>query len=538
MRILYRAIARSVALVTLVSLPAVHGQCAAATGSCGPSITCASLGFPTYCCSQWGYCGTGAAYCGTCCQNGPCTSGPSPTSPPPPPPSPPSPSPPPPSPPSGFNYNANHGEDSRLVAYVGNWQACPTPSQYDAYTHLVIAFAVSYTWAPTKNNCDQQCAIASTVPICNNLNNQALVDTWRAAGKKVILSFGGAGMGGSWSGDQNNCWDYCFGKEEQLATNLVSIINNQKFDGIDIDYEYCYDINGSQAGRCPQRSASYTDLKAQTFLDSLTSKLRVKLDALQVTNGYNRGRYELTHAPMDSDLTPSTSKYFQILKARRADLDFLLPQFYNGVTKAHVDGFGGSGAGAMSAASLFSSLANDLFNMEPNKVVFGFCVSDCSATGSNANAAQAVKVMSDLKIYNNGQFSCNGGAFFWKPTTPKPTTAIPTAALPTAGSSNQPTANPTSTSLIISRDNRCGKSEIDARETCGPICASQNDCPSGTSCCTVIENFCGSILDGLTPIRSAIKASERHATECTELLWFTVYLNSSDGYRLMKYLYT
>jgi hypothetical protein len=100
----------------------------------------------------------------------------------------------------------------------------------------------------------------------------------------------------------------------------------------------------------------------------LTSKLRVKLDALQVTNGYNRGRYEVTHAPMDSDLTPSTSKYFQILKARRADLDFLLPQFYNGVTKAHVDGVGGTGAGAMSAASLFSSLANDMFNMEPNKV--------------------------------------------------------------------------------------------------------------------------------------------------------------------------
>jgi hypothetical protein len=32
------------------------------------------------------------------------------------------------------------------------------------------------------------------------MNDQALVDTWRAAGKKVILSFGGAGMGGSWSG--------------------------------------------------------------------------------------------------------------------------------------------------------------------------------------------------------------------------------------------------------------------------------------------------------------------------------------------------
>ena len=30
------------------------------------------------------------------------------------------------------------------------------------------------------------------------------VDSWRLAGKKVLLSFGGAGMGGSWSGDSNN----------------------------------------------------------------------------------------------------------------------------------------------------------------------------------------------------------------------------------------------------------------------------------------------------------------------------------------------
>jgi len=94
-------------------------------------------------------------------------------------------------PPTGINYNATHGEDSRLIAYVGNWQACPTASQVDAYSHIVIAFAVTYTYNSPKNNCDAQCNIASSVSICNNMNDQALVDTWRAAGKKVILSFGG-----------------------------------------------------------------------------------------------------------------------------------------------------------------------------------------------------------------------------------------------------------------------------------------------------------------------------------------------------------
>ena len=317
------------------------------------------------------YCGTSADYCGTCCQNGPCTSGPAPS------PSPPTVNPPPPTTPTppttGFNYNANHGEDSRLIAYVGNWQTCPTAQQVDAYSHIVIAFAVSYTWASAKNICDTTCTIASTVPICENVNNQALVDQWRAAGKKVIFSFGGAGMGGSWSGDPNNCWDYCFGKEEALSTSLVNIVNNQKFDGVDIDYEYCYDIAGKQSGRCPQRDPTlYTDAKAQTFLNTLTSKLRTKLDALQASNGYNRGRYIVTHAPMDSDLTPSTSAYFQILKSRRADLDFLMPQFYNGVTRPAVDGIAGAGSGAMSAAVMFSSLSIDLFASQPNKVSVNF----------------------------------------------------------------------------------------------------------------------------------------------------------------------
>jgi GH18 family chitinase len=228
---------------------------------------------------------------------------------------------------------------------------------------------MSYVWAEPKVRCDSQCSIQSSVPVCNNGVNQALVDQWRAAGKKIILSFGGASMGGSWEGDQNNCWDYCFGKEEALATSLVNIVKNQQFDGVDIDYEYCYDIAGKQSGRCQQRDPNlYSDAKAQTFLNTLTSKLRTKLDALQASNGYNRGRYIVTHAPMDSDLTPSSSAYFQILKSRNADLSFLMPQFYNGVTRPAIDGVAGSGSGAMSAVSIFSSLANDMFSSRPNKV--------------------------------------------------------------------------------------------------------------------------------------------------------------------------
>ena len=504
------------------------------------------------CCSQWGYCGTSQDYCGTCCQSncGPQS-----------PPSPPSPSPPNPNPPtntpppsSGFNYNADHGEDSRLIAYVGNWQACPTDKQIDAYSHIVIAFAVSYTWSAAKNSCDDQCKLPGSLPLCGNQARPDLIDKWRKMGKKVIMSFGGAGMGGSWSGDNNNCWDYCFGREDRLSNDLVNIVKDQNLDGIDIDYEYCYDVAGKQSGKCAQRSSLYSDEKAQLFLNSMTSLLRTKLDALQASNGYSRGRYEITHAPMDADLVPSNgydSKYFNILRDRRADLDFLMPQFFNGYVRAGVDGFDGKGAGSKKASTIYSSLANDLFDNEPSKVVFGHCISDCSGTSSNVNAIQAVQIHQQIKQFNNGEFECNGGAFFWvaehdaggawsdqvlsevsltagcsnsqttssTATTSTTTTTVTATATPTSFPTMvQPTAKPTAATpaptkaptevveLVIDRKNRCGPSELHARETCGNVCQSSLDCAAGEWCWGVHPNYCGSIPKRVyvNPIQSTV----------------------------------
>jgi len=568
--------------------PPPPSSCPAQNNACGPDTPCSN----GMCCSQWGYCGTSEAYCGECCQNNCDGQPPSPPSPSPPTPSPPT-SNPPPSP--GFNYDADHGEDSRLIAYVGNWQACPTDEQIDAYSHIVIAFAVSYTWSPGKNNCDATCQVPSSLPLCGNQARPDLIDKWRGMGKKVIVSFGGAGMGGSWSGDQNNCWDYCFGREDKLSTDLVSMIDDQNLDGVDIDYEYCYDVAGKQAGRCAQRSSLYTDEKAQLFLNSMTSLLRTKLDLLQSNNGYNRGRYEITHAPMDTDLVPSNghdSKYFDILHERRADLDFLMPQFYNGYTRAGLDGFDGTGSGSIKASTIYSSLANEMFDNEPNKVVFGHCISDCSGTGSNVNANQAVQIQQEIKDFNNGEFACNGGAFFWvathdiggawsdqvvsevslsagcsnsqttsstvtttttttvthapskaptSPPNPEPTTFMPTSeptsvpttspttveptavtpapsspptpepttSVPTSEPTSPPTAEPTvvtpaptksphstpqpTAELVVSRENRCGQSELQARETCGNVCVSSADCSAGEWCWGVHSNYCGSI---------------------------------------------
>ena len=175
------------------------------------------------CCSQWGWCGTTSDHCNI--------SNPTPT-----PPTPTTPTPPTPTTPTPDSNNLN---DNRMIAYLGNWQSCPSTASVAAYTHIVIAFAVSYTWSPGKNICSQTCEIA-TPPVCNNGPNTGLIQEWKNAGKKVLLSFGGAGMGGSWDGN-NDCWEYCFGRETQVVNRLTEIINEMGLDGVDIDYEYFYE---------------------------------------------------------------------------------------------------------------------------------------------------------------------------------------------------------------------------------------------------------------------------------------------------------
>jgi hypothetical protein len=243
----------------------------------------------------------------------------------------------------------------------------------------VIAFAVSYTWSPGQNNCNAQCEIA-TPPICNNAPNQALVQQWQDAGKKVLLSFGGAGMGGSWDG-VNTCWEDCYGKETQVVNRLVEIVNELGLDGVDLDFEY------------------YVTPQAVTFLNDLNIGLRAGLPSGS----------ELTHAPMDSDIIPGKPYYDDVLMETGHLLDFLMPQYYNGATRPVTDGINSSGAGQMSALSHYDTIVNNIYGGDPNRMVFGFCISDCGGTASNANGQEAAVVMSDLAQYH----SCNGGAFFW-----------------------------------------------------------------------------------------------------------------------------
>ncbi|OEU11859.1 glycoside hydrolase, partial [Fragilariopsis cylindrus CCMP1102] len=183
------------------------------------------------------------------------------------------------------------------------------------YTHIVIAFAVSYSWSPGKNICSETCEI-DTPPVCENAPRPDLIQKWKDAGKKIILSFGGAGMGGSWAGDNNDCWDYCFGRETQVVNRLTTIVNEMGLDGVDIDYEYFHEDN--------QNGSGFTrGAQAQKFLKDVTVGLRNSMPAGS----------ELTHAPMEPDMVPGKA-YFNILKEVASSLDFLMPQYYNGYVRS------------------------------------------------------------------------------------------------------------------------------------------------------------------------------------------------------------
>jgi hypothetical protein len=270
------------------------------------------------------------------------------------------------------------GPGKRVVAYVENWKACPTDRQMEHVTHVLVAFAVSYRWSAAKNQCSDTCHIGlgADTPICGNAPNAALVNKWKAQGKKIILSFGGAGMGGSWASDVNDCWEQCIDAGvPNVASQLEAIIAKQGFDGIDIDYEYHVNL------------PRYVD-----FLKGLTTTLKSNIPGLLVT-----------HAPMEPDMDSPNDPYFQLLKEVASSVDFIMIQYYNGYKRVATDG----DAGLAGALAHYDQVVNDVFSGDASKVMFGFCISDCSSF--NVDGARALHVVEQLTANHPN----TGGAFYW-----------------------------------------------------------------------------------------------------------------------------
>lgn len=459
-------------------------------GTCGNGNIGNGICSNELCCSQHGWCGTSGDHCA----GGGGNPIPPPT---------PTPAPAPLTPTSPVAAS----DDSRMIAFVGNWQSCPSEAQLQQYSHIVISFAVAYTWTSSGNICNANCQIPEP-DICSNAGDRkAKIQEWKNAGKKVLLSFGGAGMGGSWLAPGNGCWEGCFGKESSVVNQLTDYVNNLGFDGIDFDYEYFY-----ENGRGFEKGA-----EAQKFLRGVTDGLRLSLPSGSI----------LTHAPMDSDIVRGTA-YYEILKdLADTHLDFLLPQYYNGVTRPHLDGLSGTAPpGRVNTLEHYTDLVNDLYNGDATKVVFGFCIADCGGTSSNVDGIQAKKIMKDLAEY----YECNGGAFFWVADDDENalwSKEVNYIIQPQAGCSsgdvqspnNSPTSIPIGTASPTSeaqplRDPTVSSPDITTSPTASPPVVTgcparpQNDLP-GESWATT-DDQCGKCADGYKwwPCDSAVPLCE------------------------------
>jgi hypothetical protein len=227
--------------------------------------------------------------------------------------------------------------------------------------------------------CSSTCEIG-TPSICNAAPNPSLVSKWQTAGKKVILGFGGGNMGGDWVGPNIDCWEKCYGREDKVTDRLVEIVNELGLDGVYLHFDY------------------HVTPQAVWFLNQVTSGLRSRLPEGS----------EISHAPIDAHIVPGKPYYEEVLKKTGGLLDFLMPRYYQGITRP-VNGINVSNNGSPSALSHYTTIVDDIFEGDPKRMVFGFCIKDCNATGSNVNSVQASTIMTDLAT----TYPCNGGAFFW-----------------------------------------------------------------------------------------------------------------------------
>merc|ERR1712187_889149 len=122
------------------------------------------------------------------------------------------------------------------------------------------------------------------------------------------------------------------------------------------------------------------------------------------------GGVVLTHAPMDVDLCDTSfdrrcrPHYRDILQKHSDKIDFIMPQFYNGVTQPTIN--------FAKVNTLFTSLKKEIFCGDGSKVVLGLCNGDCSSTGSNADGEQALGIMKQLQNAHSDM----GGMMFWDST--------------------------------------------------------------------------------------------------------------------------
>ena len=89
--------------------------------------------------------------------------------------------------------------------------------------------------------------------------------------------------------------------------------------------------------------------------------------------------------------------WYQPLKS----MDFVIVEYFNGVTRPGVDGWQPAGLGDYAVSEVYQHLVDQL--LDATKHVFGFCIHDCSYTASNVAGVKAVEILKEASPL------CHGG---------------------------------------------------------------------------------------------------------------------------------
>eukprot|EP01059_Diplonema_ambulator_P022424 TRINITY_DN37711_c0_g1_i1.p1 TRINITY_DN37711_c0_g1~~TRINITY_DN37711_c0_g1_i1.p1 ORF type:complete len:461 (+),score=112.81 TRINITY_DN37711_c0_g1_i1:47-1429(+) len=252
----------------------------------------------------------------------------------------------------------------RLVAVLREGEGCPSAEQVAASTHIVLP---PVSVSTDSAGCSVDCALSYAGPTCD-------VRGWQGSGKKVLLSFGGQG----WQG----CWDRCYGRQAQVATQLAALHKTHDLDGVAFISDH---------------SPAASELAAmEAFYVGVTEEVRSVVPANALVG----------HIGHDTHLVEGTW-YHNAMRRASGVTDFLVAQYFDGLTRPGLEGLGG---GVYASAMVhYTELVETCFNGDSTKVVFGLCISSCSASNSNTDAQAAVSLMQQLQT----RYTCNGGISYW-----------------------------------------------------------------------------------------------------------------------------
>jgi len=194
---------------------------------------------------------------------------------------------PPPPAESGLRYVIYYNSDATPFAALAATR----------YTHVIVSFLRAHITAEGRLALIEPPKMEGQWPA---------VETVRASGKRVLVSFGGGEVGAA---------DYAplAGRERELAAVIAGFVREHDLDGVDVDFEASemFDLD---------RPAGVADGRA--FLIALGKHLRAELPA---------PRYELTHAPQAPYLNPEWhgGPYLDVLHALPSAVDWITVQYYN-----------------------------------------------------------------------------------------------------------------------------------------------------------------------------------------------------------------